>query len=167
MDYLATGILKSSHGLHGYMKIFTFSGEYQHLIGIPEVSLRKAQKEKRLTVQDIMLNGADILIKFTGIDTPEQARRFSGWEVWIPRQYASALQEGEYYVADIARCVLVVNHQVAAKVVAVVDGAQSLLLEVQSVADGRRYFVPFFDPYIGEVDLEHNEIELLAPWLLA
>ena len=48
-----------------------------------------------------------------------------------------------------------------------IDGPQSLLLEVQSVADKKMYLVPFMDQYIGSVDVPARIIELKAPWLLS
>jgi 16S rRNA processing protein RimM len=90
----------------------------------------------------------------------------NGWEIWVPRESAAPLDEGEFYVADLASCSLVCQGVVVARVVGVVDGAQALLLEVESSADQKKYLVPFMSQYIGTVDLERKEMELLAPWLL-
>ena len=51
--------------------------------------------------------------------------------------------------------------------VGVVDGPQALLIEIESVADQKRNLVPFMGQYIGDVDMEKKELELLVPELLA
>jgi len=60
-----------------------------------------------------------------------------------------------------------VADKIVGKVVGVVEGPQALLLEVESAADRKRYLVPFMGHYIGEVDMEKKELELLVPELLA
>lgn len=167
MDYLATGVLKGPHGVHGFIKVHAYSGEYGHLSGIEWVSLRKNGIERQLVVENVRSSGMETLIKFHGIDSPEAARRFGGWELWVPRRSAAKLKEGEYYVADLSSCTLVSHGEQEASVVGVIDGPQSLLLEVESCADGKRYLVPFMSQYIGTVDLDRKEMELVAPWLLA
>lgn len=167
MDYLATGVLKGPHGIQGFIKLHSYSDEYGHLEHLGVVSLRKDGKVKELTVEQTRPVGKELLIKFKGVDTPEAARTYNGWEIWIPRDDAAKLDEGEFYVADLAVCSLHVDHQKVGQVVGVIDGPQALLLEVESSQDGKRYLVPFMKQYIGEVDLKKKEMELLAPQLLS
>jgi 16S rRNA processing protein RimM len=167
MDYLATGVLKGPHGIHGFIKLHSYSDEYEHLMNLGVVLLRKDGKEKKLTLQEIKPAGKELLVKFEGLDTPETVRTYNGWEIWIPRDSAARLQEGEFYVADLASCSLVVDKKTVGKVVGVIDGPQALLLEIESILDGKKYLVPFMEHYIGTVDLDRKELELLAPELLS
>ena len=167
MDLLATGVLKGPHGIQGFIKLRSYSDEYAHLVDLDVVSLRKDGKERQLRIEELKPAGKEILIKFVGVDTPEKAREYNGWEIWIPRSSAAKLDEGEFYVADLVRCNLLVEGVVVGRIVGVVDGPQALLMEVEHVVDGKRYLVPFLDRYIRTVDLERGEMELLAPELLS
>jgi 16S rRNA processing protein RimM len=167
MTALATGVLKGPHGIQGFIKLHTYSQEYTHLEKLDVLLLRKGDAEQTLHIEQIRPTGKDVLIKFLGIDTPEAARKFNGWEVWIPREAAPACDSGEYYVADLASCVLCIDHEKVATVVGVIEGPQALLLEVLSMRDQKRYLVPFMDEYIGTVDLDRKEMELLVPELLS
>lgn len=167
MEYLATGVLKGPHGIQGFIKLHTYSAESAHLLGLDEVLLRKDDLERTLAIETFKSGGKDVLVKFSGIDTPEDARKYNGWEVWVPRSSAAPLAADEYYVADLAACSLICEGTVVGKVVGVIDGPQALLLEVLANADGKTHLVPFMDRYIGNVDLERKEMELLAPQLLA
>ena len=166
MDYLATGVLKGPHGILGFMKLHTYSQEYRHLTKIESVLLRKKDISCELSIESIEPKGKEILIKFKGIDTPELARRYNGYELWIPREMAVELEAGEYYVADLAQCSLLVAGSIVGKVVAVIDGPQALLLEVEAEKDNKRYLVPFMEQFIGDVNIESKELELLVPELL-
>ena len=166
MEYLATGVLKGPHGLQGFVKLHSYSQEYGHLVDLSVVSLRKDGMEKEFNIESIKFSGKELLVKFEGIDTPEVARNYNGWEIWIPRNSAASLEEGEYYVADLSACSLTVAAKTVGKVVGVIDGPQALLLEVESAEDKKRYLVPFMAQYIGKVDIEGKELELLVPELL-
>ena len=167
MDYLATGVLRGPHGIHGFIKLHAYSDEYEHLSDMGVVSLRKDGKEKDFTIESIKPLGREVLIKFVGIDTPESARVYNGWEIWVPRDAAAPLEKDEFYAADLATCSLVVDQKTVGKVVGLIDGPQALLLEVESASDGKRYLVPFMRQYIGTVDIMKQELELLAPELLS
>lgn len=167
MEYLATGVLKGPHGVHGFIKLHSYSQEFEHLLRIDAVLLKKDGSQRSMAIDAVKEAGREILVKFQGIDSPEEARKFNGWEVWVPREHAAGLAQDEFYVADLATCSLTVGGTVVGSVVGVIDGPQALLLEVESNADGKRYLVPFMATYIGRVDLEKKEMELLAPELLA
>lgn len=166
MEYLATGVLKGPHGIQGFIKLHTYSQESDHLHRIGSVSLRKEGAERRVELETIRITGREILVKFKGIDNPEDARKYNGWEVWIPREQAAPLDDGEFYVADLAGLSLTVGGKRVGQIVGVIDGPQALLLEILSEADGKTHLVPFMARYVGTVDLERKEMELLAPELL-
>ena len=166
MEFLATGVLKGPHGIHGFIKLHSFSHEYEHLMNLREVSLRKDGVQREFRVEEIKPSGREALIKLEGIDNPETARTLNGWELWVPRESASELGEGEYYVADLSACRVLSQGVHVGTVVGVIEGPQALLLEVAAIADGKRYLVPFMKQYFGAVHIEQKEMELLVPELL-
>ena len=135
MDYLATGVLKGPHGIQGFIKLHSYSGTYEHLMGLRAVLLRNKEAQREYQIDEIKPSGNQILIRFEGIHTPEQARTLNGWEVWIPREASPSCEPGEYYVADLAGCTLLYDGIAVATVEAIIDGPQALLLEVISIAE--------------------------------
>lgn len=166
-DLLATGLLKSSHGIRGEIKVHSYSDEYAHFFKLEKLLLRNNDgRERTCLVEGFRMNGDELLVKLQGIDSPEATKTLAGWEIWIPRNLAAKLGDGEVYVKDLCACSLTADGQVVAKVVSAIDGPQALLLEVET-PDARRYLVPYMAQYVGAVDLKSGTIELLAPWLLS
>jgi 16S rRNA processing protein RimM len=166
MKLLATGVLRKTHGLYGYLKLHTFSGETGHLVKGKSVFLRKGDKEVELTIEELKGSNDTPLIKFFKVDSVEEAKKYSGWEIWIDRSLALPLEEDEFYIADLIGLKLTYEDKEVATVIATVDSNQSLLLEVNSLSDGKNYFVPFMQQYVGNVDLKEGTIELLNIELL-
>lgn len=167
MQYIATGVLKGPHGLKGSIKLKSFSGEVDHLFNLERVELRHEGKTKILTIDEIILHGNEPLIHFEGIDSPEAARALNGWELWVERDNAAMLEAGEFYVADLMDSSIIVHGETVGKVGAILDGPQSLLLEVTHEIDKKVFLIPFMAPFIGNVDIEKKEIELLNEELLS
>ncbi len=106
-------------------------------------------------------------MKFKGIDSPEDARFISGWEILVPRDQASRLEEGEVYTADLQGMKLVYDNEEVAEVVSVMDGAQALLLEVKTPRNDKLHLVPYLKGvFVDDVDVEKGTIKLLRLELL-
>ena len=63
--------------------------------------------------------------------------------------------EDEFYIADLIGLKLIYEDKEVATVIATVDSNQSLLLEL-TLYDGKNYFVPFMQEYVGQVDLKEE-----------
>lgn len=164
MEKLAVAVVRTSHGVRGYVKVTSLSGETEHLLKLEELSLRKEGREKGYRVEDMRPIKDGLLLKLEGVDTPEEGKRLAGSEIWVDRDAAARLAEGEYYISDMIGCSLLFEGKSCGEIVAVGDNGVSDLLEVETRKGIR--IVPFTARFIGTVDLEAGVIELLDGELL-
>lgn len=163
---LATGIVRSPHGVKGFVKVRPFSDDFEHFFSLKEATLQRDGKSRKVEIEQVQNHAGELLVKFKGIDSPEDARFVSGWDVLVPREQASRLGEGEVYTADLPGMKLVYGDEEVAEVVSTVEGAQALLLEVLA-KDGRRYMVPYLKGvFVDDVDPENGTMKLLLRELL-
>lgn len=170
-EMLVTGRVRGSHGVRGCVKVMSLSGETQHLLSLRRISLRKSGEEVVLGVEYAEPLGPDVLVKLAGVDTPEDARKYSGWEVWVGRSAVPPPKKNEYFAADLHGCEVVVEQKAAGHVVAVLETNLGAYLEVVAASEGEngkpvRALIPFSERSIGRVDVASGSIELLEPWLL-
>ena len=167
MDKIAIGKVRTSTGVRGYFKILSFSGEFDHFKKLKGKQLEfvKDRKVRTLGVEDVRMSGANLTMKVCGIDSPEEAKKLSGWEIITERANAAVLKPGEYYNKDLCGCSLVdTDGKAIGTVKSVCENSVSELLEVET-EDGIR-MIPFMNRYVGEVDIEAGTIELIEEWLL-
>ena len=107
MEKFVVGIIRGSHGLTGSCKVESTSGEYEHFSDIKEVTLRNNGSEKKCNVENVSFGDRILYVKFSGINTPEEAKRYSSWEVLVPRENACPCGKDEYYIEDLKQCSLV------------------------------------------------------------
>jgi 16S rRNA processing protein RimM len=159
MDRLAVGRIGAAHGLNGAMKVRSLSGETEHLVRLERVYVGPADRGAAFEVNRVEPYKDGVLLKLTGVDTRDQAERLRGQEIWVERRNASALGEGEYYLADLCRCRVYQAEREIGRVVAVCEGGNAELLEIERPS-GQRLIVPFSDPFVGKVDVEGGRIFL-------
>lgn len=165
MDYIAIGTVYGSHGVRGHLKVGSFSGEFDHFRVLENVQLRSGDRRREFVVQEVRVTERHALMKLEGIESPEEAKAWYRWELWVPREQACPLGEGEYYASDLHGLQVVCGGETVGTVVAVWDGGAGDLLEIER-PDGSRAIVPFLARFVGEVDFAGAMIELKAPWVL-
>lgn len=165
MEMIAIGKIRTSHGVQGYVKIASYSGETEHFFRLDKVILKSDKLEKEYSIQDIKPLGESIIIKFDGIDTPEKGKTLAGQEMVVPREFAAALSDNEYYHADLIQCNLYFEDEVLGHVKSVFEGGGGELFEVQ-LTSGETVLIPFRDEFIGEISIEKKLIALKNRWIL-
>lgn len=164
MERLVSGIVRTSHGIRGHIKVASLSGEVEHLLSLDAVSVSIRGREVEYRIEEARAIPGGVIMKFIGVDSPEVARTLSGGELLVPRGSAAPLREGEYYQADLIGCRVVHGGETVGEVRAIYEGGKGGLLEVVTLHGV--HIVPFVDHYIGEVDPEQRTIELLKLELL-
>ncbi len=165
MEMIAIGKIRTSHGIKGYLKIVSFSGETEHFLKLKNVILKYKNSEKNYAIEDIKPLGDSIILKLSGVDTPESGRALAGWEIWVSRENASSLSEDEYYHADLNLCDLYFEGDVIGHIKSILEGGGGELLEV-ILTSGKTALIPFKSEFIGKISIKDKLVELKTRWIL-
>lgn len=165
-DRLAIGRIGRPHGVHGAMRVHSYSDETEHFRGLERILLRRDGDEREVAVDTIQIHGRSPVLRLAGVATPEAARSFTGYEILVPREVAAPLGADEFYVADLVGLELCVEGRSVGRICGVIEAPQAPLLELEPNAAGRTVLIPFLRRFVGEPDLVSGSIELKAPWLL-
>jgi len=152
--------------LEGFVKVKPFSGETAHFSRLETVTLRKDGKEKAQTVAEVIPRSGFILMRFSGITSPESAGLLGGAEIIAAREYAAPLNEGEYYVEDLKGLEVVnAQGQLLGHIADILEGGGGQLAELLLLS-GEKRLAPFRKEFFGEASLQNGTIILLEPWVL-
>ena len=184
------GFIRGSHGYSGECKVESASGEYEHLLDLKEVTLRHDDLQKEAKVESVSLGHAVAYVKFKGIDSDTEIKKYNRWEILVPRKYAKPLKKGEWYIEDLRNCSLVYEGNgpatldapvVTGTITDVLEGGAGYLLEVslsencnciaeelKTTPEGksRVVYVPFRKEFIGDVDIQKGTVQLMHLWIL-
>jgi 16S rRNA processing protein RimM len=159
MDQLAIGIILSSYGLKGELKVKSLSGEIEHFFKLEEIYIGQENKKNKFIIEQARKINNSLLLKLRGIDNPEDARCLNGLEVFVSRDKASPIHENEFYYKDLVGCSIIRNSVSIGHVVSIIDTANGCLLEIDLVQGGR-IMIPFLKQFVGKVEIESHKIFL-------
>lgn len=156
-EKIAIGKIIKSHGIKGLVKVISLSGESEHFLKLHEIYLEKNNIFECLFIEEIKIANKYILIKFTGIDTPEKAKKMQGLYIWTERDNACKLKYDEYYLKDICSCYIIKKDKRIGKVKSVFEGGNAYNLEI-ILDNNKTVIIPFINQFIGEVKINEKKI---------
>jgi 16S rRNA processing protein RimM len=101
---LMVGVVTSTHGLKGEVNIFPTTDDVGRFDYLERVLLGDFDDAAELEVENVKYFKGRPILKFRGIDSIEEAVRLRGSELYVRREDAIPLEEGEYYVGDLVGC---------------------------------------------------------------
>src|ERR1019366_8525103 len=103
-------------------------------------------------IESVRIHAGRALVKFAGIDAPEDVRPLQNWTVEVPLTDARPLEADEYFLHDLVGLTLVdAEGRVRGVVAGTEEGGGGVLLNVER--DGHPFDVPFAAGIVTEIDL--------------
>jgi len=101
---IAIGRITGSHGVRGEAKCVPFFGEgaLRDFVGT-EVAIEAEDGSDRVarTLENVRPGGKVSIVKFSGVETPEDVRSYARHTIMVPREKMPDLPEGRYYYEEI------------------------------------------------------------------
>lgn len=157
-DLVALGRLRGAYGVRGWVRLEPYAAEATVLLATRRWWLMGTAPQP-LQVTGCRRQGAALVAKWQGCDTPEAAEALKGGEVAVARADFPPLPEGEHYWVDLVG-VKVLNRQ--GEALGIVQGLRSNgahdLLEVEQ--GGISILIPMVPAYVDEVDAAGRTIRV-------
>ena len=153
-QFLEAGKIVGVHGLRGEVKIDPWCDGPEFLVRFKRLF---DKDENEMKVRRARVHKNIVIVKFSGVDTPEQAQEMRGRIVYIYRKDVK-LPEGVYFVQDILGLEAVDKDsgQYYGKVTEVFQtGANDVY---QITRDGKDYLIPKIPDVVSGIDLDEGRI---------
>ncbi len=154
------GEVRGAYGIRGWCRVAPFDADAVVLRHARIWWAGRGPQRQRIEVTAVRRQGASLVAKWVGVDSPEQAKACAGMVVAVARQDFPPAGPGEHYWVDLVGC-KVVNRggDVLGSVQSLVNhGAQDLLVVTR--ASEAPLLVPMVDRYVDEVDLQARVIRV-------
>ena len=155
-DLLKVGVITTTHGVRGEVKVFPTTDDAERFLDIEYVLLDTGKELRRLNIQNVKFFKNLAILKFEGVDNINDIEMYKGRDLWIPREEAQELGEDEYYVADlIGMDVLLENGEKLGVLRDVMETGANDVYIVDRV-DGEEVLLPAIHDCVLDVDVEKN-----------
>jgi 16S rRNA processing protein RimM len=158
--FIVVGKVGSPYGLHGWVKVISFTEPATQIHDYTPWYLASKEGWKPIELTEARAHGKSLVAKFSGFNTPEEARVLVNKEIAVMRSQFPALKKDEYYWSDLEG-LTVIDQQ------GVVLGKISYLIatgsnDVLVIKEGKKEIaIPYlWNDVITGIDLEKREMHV-------
>ena len=151
---LQVGIISSTHGVRGEVKVFPTTDDVKRFKRLKEVILDTGKEELNLEVENVKFFKQFAILKFKGIDNINDIEKYKGKSLLVTRANAVKLRKDEYFVADLQgmRVVDEDNQEIGMLRDVMETGANDVYIIDRP--DGKELLLPAIKDCILQVDIE-------------
>ena len=157
-NYLELGQIVNVKGLKGEVKVNSFSENSSRFESLSKVFLKIKGEIKQFEIERVGYSKNQVIIKFVGINTIEEAEKLRNSYILIDRDSLEKLPEGVYYIADlIGLDVFTDNGDYLGKVDDIYNTGSNDIYVVKNDL-GQSKLLPGIEEVIKNIDLKSGKI---------
>ena len=159
-DLLQVGIITSTHGVRGEVKVYPTTDDPRRFRRLKEVVLDTGREKLNLEIEGVKFFKQFVILKFKGLDNINDIEKYRQKSLYVTRKNAGRLQRDEYFIADLIG--LKVQDEDGTELGTVKDVIETGANDVYEVemADGRSLLLPAIKQCILNVDVENGMMQV-------
>ena len=99
--YLEIGQIVNTFGIKGMVKVKPFSENLKRFDELKKVYIENKKVKKEYEIEEVKYHKDMVLIKFKGVDNPEEAELLRTSYLVVDRKTQEPLEEGTFYIVDM------------------------------------------------------------------
>lgn len=100
-NLLQVGVITSTHGIKGEVKVFPTTDDAQRFKKLKEVLLDTGKEYLTLEIEGVKFFKKFVILKFKGIDNINDVEQYRQKGLWVTREHAVRLGKNEYFITDL------------------------------------------------------------------
>ena len=159
-DLLQVGIITSTHGVRGEVKVYPTTDDPRRFRRLKEVVLDTGKEKMNLEIEGVKFFKQFVILKFKGLDNINDIEKYRQKSLYVTRKKAVRLQRDEYFIADLIG--LKVQDEDGKELGTVKDVIETGANDVYEVemADGKSLLLPAIKQCILNVDVENGTMQV-------
>ena len=159
-DLLQVGIITSTHGVRGEVKVYPTTDDPRRFRRLKEVVLDTGKEKMNLEIEGVKFFKQFVILKFKGLDNINDIEKYRQKSLNVTRKNAVRLQRDEYFIADLIG--LKVQDEDGKELGTVKDVIETGANDVYEVemADGKSLLLPAIKQCILNVDVENGTMQV-------
>ena len=100
-DLLQVGVITSTHGIRGEVKVFPTTDDPNRFRKLKQVILDTGKEQLEMEIASVKFFKNMVIVKFKGIDDINDVEKYRKAGIYVTRENAIPLGENEYFIADL------------------------------------------------------------------
>ena len=157
-DYLEIGQIVNIFGIKGMVKVKPFTDDCKRFDKLKKVYIKNKNSKKKYEIDEIKHHKGMVLIKFKGIDNPEQANLLRENYILVNREEEEPLEENTYYIVDmIGLEVYTEENEFLGNLEDIFNTGSNDIYVVKNEL-GKQILLPAIEEVIKKIDMENKKV---------
>ena len=158
MKNLEIGQIVNTFGIKGFVKVNPWVNDVTRFDDLKKVYIKIRKEQKELEIEEVKYHKNQVLLKFKGVETVEQAEMFRNAILEIDRKDAIPLEEGEYFIADLLESEVYTDEGEKLGILEDIFNTGSNDIYVVKNELGKSILLPRIKEVFKEIDVENKKI---------
>ena len=160
IDYFRVGIISNSHGVKGEVKVLPTTDDPKRFSVLDTIYLFENNTYKELHVDSVKYFKNTVILKFAEYNNINEILGFKGMELYVDREHAIPLNEGEFYVADMLGADIITEDDKHFGTLTDVIKTGANNVYVVKTDEGKEVLLPAIPECVLEKDIENKVIKV-------
>ena len=159
-DFLQIGVISSTHGIKGEVKVFPTTDDVNRFKKLKEVYLDTGKERLTLHPESVKFFKQFVILKFKEFNNINEIEQYRNKSLLVDRQNAVKLRKDEYFIADLIGIKVYDEEDKELGVLedVMVTGANDVY--VIKMTDGRELLLPAIKQCVLEVDVPEGRMKV-------
>ncbi|MBP3830842.1 MAG: 16S rRNA processing protein RimM [Clostridia bacterium] len=158
MKNLEIGQIVNTFGIKGFVKVNPWVNDVTRFDDLKKVYIKIRKELKVLEIEEVKYHKNQVLLKFKGVETVEQAEMLRNAILEIDRKDAIPLEEGEYFIADLLESEVYTDEGEKLGILEDIFNTGSNDIYVVKNELGKSILLPRIKDVFKEIDVENKKI---------
>lgn len=154
------GIITSPHGVRGEVKVYPTTDDPKRFKRLKQVILDTGKGDILLDIESVKFLKKFVVLKFKGMDTPEEMEKFRQKSIYVTRDNAVRLSKDEYFIADLMGMQVTDENGESVGVLREVLETGANDVYIIDMNDGKELLLPAIKECVLNVDVEAGEMRI-------
>lgn len=159
-ELLKVGVITSTHGVRGEVKVFPTTDDPRRFKRLKEVIMDTGKEHVTLQIEGVKFFKQFVILKFQGIDNINDVEKYRSSSLYVTRKNAVRLSRDEYFIADLIGLKVIGEDGEPAGVLKDVMETGANDVYVIEMNDGRELLLPAIKQCILKVDIEEGWMQI-------
>ena len=157
-DFLQIGVISSTHGIKGEVKVFPTTDDVNRFKKIKEVYLDTGKERMVLHPESVKFFKQFVILKFKEFNNINEVEQYRNKSLLVDREHAVKLRKDEYFIADLIGLKVVTDEEKALGTLKDVLQTGANDVYIVETEEGKEVLLPAIRECILNVDIEAGEV---------
>lgn len=159
-DYLRVGVITTTHGLKGEVKVYPTTDDPDRFNELKQVILDTGKEYIPLNIESVKFFKKYVILKFKGYDDINHIEKYRGKDLLVTRDQAVKLAKDEYFIYDLIGSEVITDNGARLGTLSEILTTAANDVYIVKTADRKEILIPAINECILDVDTVNRRIKV-------